>query len=361
MSVDSSTYIRKLQCCKSTPNVRGPQGPPGIQGPEGDPGPPGESFALSGQGEGSIMLYNISDPSYYYNDILTVSGNTIEVSGSIIPTTDSIFSLGSFNNRFKELFISPGSINIKSSTGGLDATLGSDSQGIAYSERGFATPFINVGPTIDVSSATGGWLISADGSANTSNYDLITIENDTSGGTIDPSYSLLRGGKLEKLNALLYYTDISINDGNTIYLLELDDNKTVNNGFKNFLDPSDNITFENIKDYNNLFITFSVSAHTDQIGNQINNDITFDLSSNLSSNLGLGGTNSIHIDSRTIHKDNAHLCYGPVTHKLLESPTEHQTECIDKNNHFRLRVNESHNKQVTISEITLRITGTYYS
>ena len=169
----------------------------------------------------------------------------------------------------------------------------------------------------------------------------------------------MRGGKLEKLNALLYYTDITIDDNNIIYLLELDDSKTVNNGFKKFLDPSDNnnITFENIKDYNNLFITFSVSAHTDQIGNQTNNDITFDLSSNL----GLDGTNSIHIDSRTIHKDNVHLCYGPVTHKLLELPTVHQTECINKNNHFRLRVNESLNKTVTISEITLRITGTYYS
>lgn len=32
--------IRKLQCCKSTPNVRGPQGP---QRPQGDPGTQGES------------------------------------------------------------------------------------------------------------------------------------------------------------------------------------------------------------------------------------------------------------------------------------------------------------------------------
>ena len=35
MSVDSSTYIRKLQCCKSKPNVRGPEGP---QGPAGESG-----------------------------------------------------------------------------------------------------------------------------------------------------------------------------------------------------------------------------------------------------------------------------------------------------------------------------------
>ena len=38
MSVDSSTYIRKLQCCKSTPNVRGPQGPQGEQGIQGESG-----------------------------------------------------------------------------------------------------------------------------------------------------------------------------------------------------------------------------------------------------------------------------------------------------------------------------------
>ncbi len=35
MSVDSSTYIRKLQCCKSKPNVRGPQGPVGAAGESG--------------------------------------------------------------------------------------------------------------------------------------------------------------------------------------------------------------------------------------------------------------------------------------------------------------------------------------
>ena len=38
MSVDSSTYIRKLRCCKSTPNVRGPQGPQGEQGIQGESG-----------------------------------------------------------------------------------------------------------------------------------------------------------------------------------------------------------------------------------------------------------------------------------------------------------------------------------
>ena len=35
MPVDSSTYTRKLQCCKSKPNVRGPEGP---QGPAGESG-----------------------------------------------------------------------------------------------------------------------------------------------------------------------------------------------------------------------------------------------------------------------------------------------------------------------------------
>jgi hypothetical protein len=41
----------------------------------------------------------------------TISGNVI-VTGNITPTTDNVYSLGSAGNRWKDLFVGPGSINI---------------------------------------------------------------------------------------------------------------------------------------------------------------------------------------------------------------------------------------------------------
>jgi len=41
----------------------------------------------------------------------TISGNVI-VTGNVTPTTDNIYSLGSSSNRWKDLFVGPGSINI---------------------------------------------------------------------------------------------------------------------------------------------------------------------------------------------------------------------------------------------------------
>jgi hypothetical protein len=41
----------------------------------------------------------------------TISGNVI-VTGNVTPTTDNVYSLGSAGNRWKDLFVGPGSINI---------------------------------------------------------------------------------------------------------------------------------------------------------------------------------------------------------------------------------------------------------
>jgi len=41
----------------------------------------------------------------------TISGNVI-VTGNVTPTTDNVYSLGSVGNRWKDLFVGPGSINI---------------------------------------------------------------------------------------------------------------------------------------------------------------------------------------------------------------------------------------------------------
>jgi len=63
---------------------------------------------------------------------------------------------------------------------GQKATIGSDDNGIAYASKGFAAPFINVGPSeatpLDPGSI-GGWRIGPTGTVLTDTYDLIAQQN----------------------------------------------------------------------------------------------------------------------------------------------------------------------------------------
>ena len=81
------------------------------------------------------------------------------------------------------MFVGPGSINLLGVVGGNPATVGTDIDGIVYSEFGFATPFINVGPEIATVGAVGGWTIGSTGNPGTADFKLIAQENTASGPT----------------------------------------------------------------------------------------------------------------------------------------------------------------------------------
>jgi hypothetical protein len=122
------------------------------------------------------------------------SGNpAIRVNGSIIPDQSLTYSLGTADERWKEAYIGPGSLNI---AGPLPSsavgTIGTDANSIIYTETGFATPFINVGPAIASSGAVGGWHVATSGTPATPTFDLTAQQNDTSGNLIGPVYSLIR-------------------------------------------------------------------------------------------------------------------------------------------------------------------------
>jgi len=91
----------------------------------------------------------------------------------------------------------PGTLNIAGPIGSTaSATLGSDNAGIAYTESGFATPFINVGPAINpISGAVGGWNISSVGPCGGTAIDLVAQLNSPPGytGLTGGPYSLLFG------------------------------------------------------------------------------------------------------------------------------------------------------------------------
>ena len=188
---------------------RGDTGPTGNTGHTGDIGPTGytgPTGAISIQvgGTGAVLVTDPSNVySVAYNNTITIDNSyneadavnsvVVNVSGSILPTLSNTFSLGSTGAHWKEIYVGPGSLNIQG-PGGAFATIGSDSQGIAYAESGFAVPFINVGPSQLNPQATGGWKIGPTGTQGGTEYDLVATEVDPDTGLVTgPNYSLIRG------------------------------------------------------------------------------------------------------------------------------------------------------------------------
>jgi hypothetical protein len=119
------------------------------------------------------------------------TGPALQINSHFIPSEDNTFSLGSNENRWRELYVGPGTINISGATGNISATIGTDYQSTIYTETGFASPFINVGPEISSTKAVGGWNIRSSGIPLTPSFDLVAQEN-TIYGLTGPIYSLIR-------------------------------------------------------------------------------------------------------------------------------------------------------------------------
>ena len=123
-----------------------------------------------------------------------LTGPNLHINGNILPTESNTYSLGATGASWKEIYIGPGSINIAGPVGSANpATIGSDLQGIVYTEGGFATPFINIGPAIETTQAVGGWKIFGTGPTGPgfqAPTDLLAQINTPSGPT-GPVYSLL--------------------------------------------------------------------------------------------------------------------------------------------------------------------------
>jgi hypothetical protein len=172
---------------------RGPTGPSG--GPTGETGSTGPAGNISvlGPGTGAVLL-NGQD-GVYYSRILTSNDTELDISGNLIPTASNTFSLGYTGFRWKEIFIGPGSLNIAGPTGAVPATIGSNLSGIAYSQFGFSTPFLNIGPNIDPFTplgTVGGWNIFGTGPTGEYFTDLRAQLINTGGsGFTGPSYSLI--------------------------------------------------------------------------------------------------------------------------------------------------------------------------
>jgi hypothetical protein len=163
-------------------------------GPTGFTGPTG-TINISGVGTGSILLRN-NTGGINYSNIASINEIQMDISGNIVPTLSNVFSLGLTGSRWKEVFMGPGSLNIAGPSGSsVPATIGSNLSGIAYSQFGFASPFLNVGPNISATAplgTIGGWQISGTGPTGGNFNNLVTqLIDNTTGGLTGPIYSLL--------------------------------------------------------------------------------------------------------------------------------------------------------------------------
>jgi hypothetical protein len=177
---------------------RGYQGNQGLVGVEGTQGAQGYTGAQGGisailPGEGLLLT---TGPSLLKNDSssnnITSSSIATTTNTGFLPTQTVAYDLGSQGYRWRSIYTGPGTINIQSATNPNNSgTIGTDDDGIVYTQTGFATPFINIGPQILVDKAVGGWKVGSLGIPETPDFDLIAQENTITGVT-GPQYSLIR-------------------------------------------------------------------------------------------------------------------------------------------------------------------------
>lgn len=134
------------------------------------------------------LAYNLGQSGLAWNSIfvgpgslhigdatLSATGTNLVIQGNIQPASSNTQTLGSTGLPWKEIYMGPGTLNIIGPSG-ANAILGSDQNGIAYSQSGFATPFINIGPAISAINdpgAIGGWVLGPTGTLGQPGYDLI--------------------------------------------------------------------------------------------------------------------------------------------------------------------------------------------
>jgi hypothetical protein len=137
-----------------------------------------------------------------------LSGN-VKIEGDLLPSTDGIYNIGALGQRWKEIFIGSGTINIAGPSGSTAVGLiGTDDSSIVYTQFGFASPFINIGPSIDSnlsSGSIGGWVVGPTGILGTNNYDLIAQQGLTGiafpDGLTGVKYSLIKNIQPETIIA----------------------------------------------------------------------------------------------------------------------------------------------------------------
>jgi hypothetical protein len=152
-------------------------------------------FSLGTTGPTGSVLYSNGNGKLLSSDTFTVGETAVNLGKDLVPTSDALYNLGATGFRWGEIFVGPGTINIAGPSGSdANGLIGTDNNSIIYTQRGFATPFINIGPSEDVLLAPGligGWRVGPTGTIGEAEYDLVAQAIDPTGGATGPIYSLI--------------------------------------------------------------------------------------------------------------------------------------------------------------------------
>jgi len=160
----------------------------------GSPANPWKDLYL---GTGSINIDQVTlSETYLTNDPVSQTGPTgyaLQLNQHFVPSRTNTFSLGSNQYPWKDLFIGPGTINLAAPNSLIPATIGADLAGVAYSQYGFAAPFLNVGPAIGIQGAVGGWHLSTQGDPGATGFTLVAqqiVPGGLTGSLTGPIYTI---------------------------------------------------------------------------------------------------------------------------------------------------------------------------
>lgn len=177
-------------------------GPTGPTGPRGLPGTAANTGTTGFTGPtGPAGFQSFTGPAgavLHYNNGVTgradfsLTDSTLQIPGDMIPSLNNTYSLGRTGARWKEVLVGPGSINFSGPEGFTgSATIGTDGAGLVYTEFGFASPKLVVGPGQLTPQALGGWQIGPTGTQGTGDYKLVAQELQANGsGPTGPIYVL---------------------------------------------------------------------------------------------------------------------------------------------------------------------------
>lgn len=120
------------------------------------------------------------------------TGGNLLITGSLIPSANLVYSIGTTLNRWESIYLGINTLSL----GGY-ASISADLAGVAYTQNGFATPSIVVGPEIipGTTGIVGGWRIQPEGIQTSASYDLVARQNVSTFpfGLTGPTYSLIKG------------------------------------------------------------------------------------------------------------------------------------------------------------------------
>jgi len=139
--------------------------------------------------------------------------------------------------------------------------VGTDQLNLPYTQYGFATPFINLGPAINIPGEIGGWRVGPTGTMGSNDYTLIAQQN-TPNGVTGPIFTVLTPSMnlLAVNNDTSGYTFQPVHRGST-FLLTSSSNLAPFGISQGFLSAQDLGFYVNLKNANTVALNYTIPVY----------------------------------------------------------------------------------------------------